>query len=221
MGRSALFSLALAHPKIPYFTALIKVQARQPLCSRLGTPLLFPLPVVVYNLCMETKSIDKKTLMGRIVMFAVIMIAIVLLMRLVVKASQATSKYDAFAQCLNQKGLKFYGAFWCPHCQAQKRRFGGAKKYLPYVECSTKDGKAQTQTCIDKKIGHYPTWEFPDGTRKEGEVELGDLSKISGCALTETPSSPASDSTAPGTAEASSAATGTASGVSSAASPAN
>ena len=119
----------------------------------------------------------------RVLTFAFIMIALVVLMRVVVGATQVTTKYDTFAQCLKDKGLKFYGAFWCPHCQAEKRRFGGSEKLLPYVECSTPDAKAQTQVCIDNNITGYPTWVFPDGTRKSGEMELADLAAKSGCAL--------------------------------------
>src|SRR5262245_50308877 len=72
--------------------------------------------------------------------------------------------YDAFAQCLKDKGAVFYGAFWCPHCQAQKKLFGSSASLLPYVECSTLDGNAQTAVCTDKKIASYPTWEFADGS---------------------------------------------------------
>src|SRR3989338_11160880 len=68
-------------------------------------------------------------------------------------------KYDAFATCLKDKGAVFYGAFWCPHCQTQKKLFGSSVKLLPYVECSTANGQGQTQACIDKKITGYPTWE--------------------------------------------------------------
>ena len=50
------------------------------------------------------------------------------------------AKYDEFAQCLKDSGITFYGAFWCPHCQAQKKLFGRSAKLLPYVECSTTDG---------------------------------------------------------------------------------
>ena len=128
---------------------------------------------------------ENKTLMTRIFTFALILIAIIILMRVVVGATQTSTKYDTFAQCLKDKGLKFYGAFWCPHCQAQKRQFGDAVKFLPYIECSTADGKAQTQICIDNKINGYPTWEFPDGTRREGEVPLQDLATKSGCSLTD------------------------------------
>jgi len=72
---------------------------------------------------------------------------------------EAPSKFDGFAQSLKDKGAIFYGAFWCPHCQAQKAEFGTSKKYLPYVECSNPD-QSQTQICIDNKIESYPTWTF-------------------------------------------------------------
>ena len=64
-------------------------------------------------------------------------------------------KYDTFATCLKDKGAVFYGAFWCTHCQAQKKLFGSSVKLLPYVECSTADASGQTQACIDKKIVGY------------------------------------------------------------------
>ena len=52
-------------------------------------------------------------------------------------AKPVSGQLDDFAQCLTDKEAVFYGAFWCPHCQAQKRMFGNSVKLLPYVECST------------------------------------------------------------------------------------
>ena len=52
-------------------------------------------------------------------------------------APAGPGKYDAFAQCLKDKGAVFYGAFWCPNCQEQKKLFDSSIKLLPYVECST------------------------------------------------------------------------------------
>lgn len=92
-------------------------------------------------------------------------------------------KYDTFATCLKDKGAVFYGAFWCPHCQAQKKLFGSSVKLLPYVECSTVDGQAQTQVCIDKKVVNYPTWEFADGSRLDGEIPLQQLADKTSCEL--------------------------------------
>ncbi len=92
-------------------------------------------------------------------------------------------KYDALATCLKDKGAIFYGAFWCPHCQATKKLFGSSQKLLPYVECSTPDAQGQTQVCIDKGIKSYPTWEFADGTRMTGEIPLATLAEKTACEL--------------------------------------
>lgn len=98
-------------------------------------------------------------------------------------------KYDTFAQCLKDKGAVFYGAFWCPHCQAQKKEFGSSAKYLPYVECSTPDGAGQTQACKDKNITSYPTWILADGTLVPDDspdgsgVKLQTLADKTGCTL--------------------------------------
>ena len=82
-----------------------------------------------------------------------------------VKSDNTPSKYDGFATALKTDGAVFYGAFWCPHCQAMKALFGSAVKKLPYVECSAPDGSSQTQVCIDNKIEGYPTWYFKDGIK--------------------------------------------------------
>ncbi len=85
---------------------------------------------------------------------------------------------DTFAKCLADKNVIMYGAYWCPHCQNEKRAFGSSWKYVPYVECTE-----ETQKCIDQKIKGYPTWIFPDGKRLEGEQGIEKLSKESRCEL--------------------------------------
>ena len=95
-------------------------------------------------------------------------------------------KLDAFAKCIRDtKTTIFYGAFWCPHCQAEKARFGKSAEFLPYVECSTPDGQSQTKVCIDAGITTYPTWQFNSSTtdRHTGEMELVDLAAKTGCML--------------------------------------
>lgn len=105
------------------------------------------------------------------------------------------SIYDDFAKCIKASGTTFYGAFWCPHCAAQKARFGTSAQYLPYVECSNPDGKTQTQICINANIDTYPTWQFPAGlnnssttSRHVGEMELVDLAAATSCQLPTTTS---------------------------------
>ena len=92
-------------------------------------------------------------------------------------------RLDDFAKCLKEKGEIFYGTFWCPHCQNQKKLFGNSAKYLPYIECSTVDSNGQLPICNQAKVGAYPTWQFSDGSRQEGELTLQELSNKSGCEL--------------------------------------
>ncbi len=89
--------------------------------------------------------------------------------------------YDNLAQCLKDKGVSFYGAFWCPHCRDQKKLFANSAKLLPYVECSNPSATGQLQICTDKKIESYPTWEFPDGTRVSKVLTPEELSQKTSC----------------------------------------
>ncbi|HAO65049.1 TPA: hypothetical protein DCQ44_03665 [Candidatus Taylorbacteria bacterium] len=99
------------------------------------------------------------------------------------KNNTGSRELDSFATCLKDQGAVFYGAFWCPHCQATKRLFGKSADKLPYVECSTPDGNGQTQICTDKKIESYPTWIFKDGSKLNGEQTLQALSEKTGCPI--------------------------------------
>ena len=96
---------------------------------------------------------------------------------------QSNSNMDEFAQCLGSKGAVFYGAFWCPHCQNQKKLFGNSESLLPYVECSLPDRSGQTSICQEKKIDGYPTWIFADGVRISSEITLNILVQKTGCQL--------------------------------------
>ena len=101
----------------------------------------------------------------------------------VVWYESAPGKYDSFAECIAKSGVTFYGAFWCPHCQAQKAMFGKSAEKLPYVECSTPDGNSQTQICINKNIQGYPTWADKNGSTTEGVLTFEQLGTLSGCAV--------------------------------------
>jgi hypothetical protein len=99
--------------------------------------------------------------------------------------NRSQHKYDGFARCLTDRGVKMYGAFWCEHCSEQKKKFGASFEYAPYVECGVKgDRIAKTQVCKDADIQHFPTWQFPPtGERLEGVLSLQKLSDRSGCPL--------------------------------------
>lgn len=102
----------------------------------------------------------------------------------VVKVKSAPSPYDGFAQCLTDQGVVMYGAYWCPHCQNQKKEFGNAFRYVTYVECAQPGNPRQmTETCRQVGIEGYPTWRRSDGQMIAGEQSLGQLAEFSGCEL--------------------------------------
>lgn len=118
-----------------------------------------------------------------ILIWSVVVIIIVAGILFLVQTNSKPGKLDQFAQCLKDKGAVFYGAFWCSHCQNQKAMLGKSAEFLPYIECSTPDGKGQLAICKEKNITAYPTWEFTDGSRELGEVSLQKLSEKTGCQL--------------------------------------
>lgn len=127
---------------------------------------------------------NKQTLISVIIIAVAVIGGLIILQQASNKASGKPGQYDSLATCLGEKGAKFYGAFWCPHCNNQKKVFGKSEKLLPYTECSTPDGKAQTQVCIDNQIQSYPTWIFADGTRLTGEQTPQDLAEKTACEAT-------------------------------------
>ena len=118
----------------------------------------------------------------------------------VISACNSTPKqnYDKLANCLSEKNVKEYGAFWCPNCAQQEKNFGKSFQILKdkrvYVECdprcetddlpiACRGIKGQPELCLQKSVDKYPTWEFPDGTIEVRVFELDELAQRSGCGL--------------------------------------
>jgi Zn ribbon nucleic-acid-binding protein len=120
----------------------------------------------------------KKTFWWGIGTLAIVIILIVII------SSRGSSQYDNFAKCTADLGTKMYGAYWCPHCQAQKKLFGNSWDLVNYVECATPGSNQQTEACNVAGIKSYPTWVFPDGKQISGELSLEQLSVFTGCPLT-------------------------------------
>ncbi len=108
--------------------------------------------------------------------------AVAVVLAIVIYSSMGSGQYDSFTKCISDSGAKFYGAFWCSHCTDQKAMFGASAKYLPYVECSTSDGKGELPVCNSVGITGYPTWIFADGSRNN-IMNLEELSQKTSCAL--------------------------------------
>jgi uncharacterized membrane protein len=89
----------------------------------------------------------------------------------------------ALAEHLAERGVLFYGASWCPHCQEQKRLFGASAGRLPYIECSLGGPTSpQSAACRNAGVQSYPTWVI-DGRATAGQVlTLAQLADASGFA---------------------------------------
>jgi len=110
-------------------------------------------------------------------------LVVIVILAVVSLRGTTPSKYDSFAQCLTEKSVTMYGAWWCPHCSNQKKLFQGAFENVNYVECSNPGTQTMNQTCKDANIEGYPTWDFGDGNRLSGEQTLEELSQKTGCEL--------------------------------------
>lgn len=101
-----------------------------------------------------------------------------------VQAPASTATTDSatqLAKCLTTKGIKMYGAFWCPHCADQKKAFGEAFQYVRYVECDPKGPGADPKACEHAGIEAYPTWISASGEKQVGIKSLSDLATWSKC----------------------------------------
>ena len=93
-----------------------------------------------------------------------------------------TGPYDSFAQCIKDSGAQFYGAYWCPACNAEKDRFGKSARLLPFIECSTPpNDRNQNALCKNEGIQAYPTWRFADGSQEAENMTFEKLSEKTGC----------------------------------------
>ncbi|MGB3365633.1 MAG: vitamin K epoxide reductase family protein [Thermodesulfobacteriota bacterium] len=94
-------------------------------------------------------------------------------------AIAANSLQLGLAKHLRQNGARMYGSYKCPHCNTQKALFGGASKYVDYVECDPAGPDTRSQICFSRGIMSYPTWEI-NGKYYEGAKSLTELSQLSG-----------------------------------------
>ncbi|MBI2630536.1 hypothetical protein HYW76_05535 [Candidatus Pacearchaeota archaeon] len=82
-------------------------------------------------------------------------------------------KYNEFAKYLTAQNAKIYGTDWCPHCQNQKKLFGGSFKYIDYIDCDK-----NRQECLSAGVQGYPTWKINE-KNYPGEQSLERLAQLS------------------------------------------
>ena len=92
---------------------------------------------------------------------------------------------DALANCLAEKNVKEYGAFWCPNCAKQQKMFGDSYDIIVskgvYIECDARGKNPKPELCLEKNVQKYPDWEFSNGERLVGVQELEILAEKGGC----------------------------------------
>lgn len=123
---------------------------------------------------------------GQLIFTGLIIGAVVLIGTLGIYSNQnkqafASQTYAGkLAQHLTTNGSKMYGAYWCPHCNDQKKLFGDAVAKMPYVECAPDKAnpRVQSDLCRAKQIESYPTWEI-GGKLYPGVKPLEELGKLS------------------------------------------
>ncbi|MBI1993656.1 MAG: vitamin K epoxide reductase family protein [Deltaproteobacteria bacterium] len=94
-------------------------------------------------------------------------------------AAPEEPKVRALAEHLAKSNAKFYGAYWCPHCEDQKLMFGASANRLPYIECSPQGARGPlAKICSDARIERFPTWII-GGDRREGVLTLTELARYS------------------------------------------
>ena len=130
-------------------------------------------------------------------------IKLLLVLALIFITACSSSQYskeslDSLANCLADKNVKEYGAFWCPNCAKQEKMFDGSYDIIKgrgvYVECdprcevpedelpmACRGIVGQTSLCLEKGVEGYPTWEFTTGEILVGVQELERLAAIAGC----------------------------------------
>jgi len=86
------------------------------------------------------------------------------------------------AACLKSKTLKFYGTYSCTNCTQQKKILDGYLSSVLYIECTQ-----NPVLCQKANVQRVPTWEFLDGSRHEGVLQLNDLFQRIGCVASTSP----------------------------------
>jgi glutaredoxin len=94
--------------------------------------------------------------------------------------SQEDPEISELAQCLTNNDATMYGAFWCGHCEDQKKLFGNSFKHIDYVECDERGDNPQPERCQIEGIEGYPTWKI-NGQTMSGVISLNQLSSVAGC----------------------------------------
>src|SRR6202049_1187518 len=99
----------------------------------------------------ERQGVSQTKPVPRYIIVAVVIVVVFAVAYYFIRHRQ-TSRLDAFAKCLTAKQAKMYGAFWCPHCEEQKEKFGPSFQYAPYIECGIKGSNGIERGCTQGAV---------------------------------------------------------------------
>jgi len=94
------------------------------------------------------------------------------------------TQLTGLANCLTEKGVRFFGTAECPWCTRQKELFGPAAEFLPYIECTP--GIATEQEiamCEEANVRSVPDWRFPNQEPVTGMLSIERIVELSGCKI--------------------------------------
>ncbi len=97
------------------------------------------------------------------------------------KSEPVDGRYSAVAQCLTEKGVKFYGSYTCGHCAIQKEMFGDDFRYIDSYECHPRGQNADPEACAEAGVQAYPSWFFPGQELITGRRPIEELAKKANC----------------------------------------
>lgn len=104
-------------------------------------------------------------------------------------AGCGSEEEQSLVDCLIEKNVKLYSAWWCVPCQQQEEELedelGEEWDYFKeniFVECYG-SGYKRIEQCKGKKIFAVPAWEIPGGNPEwlYGVQDLEDIADIAGC----------------------------------------
>ena len=94
------------------------------------------------------------------------------------------TQLTGLANCLTEKGVRFFGTAECPWCTRQKELFGEAAEFLPYIECSPNVATEQEiAMCEEANVRGVPDWRFPGQEPVTGMQPIERIAELSGCAI--------------------------------------
>ncbi len=162
--------------------SLTELRTTCPYCLTSGALMIAILITVIYQRPLSLPKFSWRPWLIKTVTIGVVLVAAIHLHYMGVwgKSFGPEDPYTrALAEHLQKANVKFYGAYWCPHCKEQKEEFGASAARLPYIECSPMGpGTSQAAVCDEKGIQGYPTWII-DGQRYEGVLSLSQLAQYS------------------------------------------